>query len=74
MDPNWRLLLSLTNLFTGPIAAGLTLIAMVSSALMLEFAKSESHRTFAAIVFSVSMAVVAVYFVCVMPGPMLIGR
>jgi len=48
--------------FTGPIARGLSLVAIVVGGLMFAFGEGESKRTLAGIVFGVGMAIGAVNF------------
>src|SRR2546425_8849018 len=48
--------------FTGPIARGLSLVAIVVGGLMWAFGEGDSKRAFAGIVFGVGMAVGAVTF------------
>jgi type IV secretory pathway VirB2 component (pilin) len=48
--------------FTGPIARGLSLVAIVVGGLMFSFGEGESKRTLAGIVFGVGMAIGAVNF------------
>ena len=48
--------------FTGPIARGLSLIAIVVGGLMLAFGEGGSKRTLAGIIFGIGMAVGAVNF------------
>ena len=52
----------LKNAFTGPIARGLSLVAIVVGGLMFAFGEGESKRMLAAIVFGVGMAIGAVSF------------
>jgi type IV secretory pathway VirB2 component (pilin) len=48
--------------FTGPIARGLSLVAIVVGGLMFAFGEGESKRMLAGIVFGIGMAVGAVQF------------
>src|ERR1700758_4804428 len=48
--------------FTGPIARGLSLVAVVVGGLMFAFGEGESKRMLAGIVFGVGMAIGAVNF------------
>ncbi len=48
--------------FTGPIAKGLALIAIVIGGLTFAFGEGGAKRTFAGIVFGIGMAVLAVNF------------
>jgi type IV secretory pathway VirB2 component (pilin) len=48
--------------FTGPIARGLSLVAIVIGGLMYAFGEGDSKRTLAGIVFGVGMAIGAVNF------------
>jgi type IV secretory pathway VirB2 component (pilin) len=52
----------LQTAFTGPIAKGLALIAIVVGGLTFAFGEGGSKRTFAGIVFGLGMAVLAVNF------------
>src|SRR3989442_15943344 len=52
----------LQNSFTGPIARGLSLVAIVVGGLMFAFGEGESKRMLAGIVFGVGMAIGAVNF------------
>jgi type IV secretion system protein TrbC len=52
----------LRNAFTGPIARGLSLVAIVVGGLMFAFGEGESKRMLAGIVFGVGMAIGAVNF------------
>jgi len=49
--------------FTGPIARGLSLVAIVVGGLMFAFGEGESKRMLAGIVFGVGMAIGAVNFI-----------
>jgi type IV secretory pathway VirB2 component (pilin) len=48
--------------FTGPIATGLALVAIVVGGLMFAFGEGGSKRTMAGVVFGVGMAIGAVNF------------
>jgi len=48
--------------FTGPIARGLSLVAIVLGGIMFAFGEGDSKRTLAGIVFGVGMAISAVNF------------
>jgi type IV secretory pathway VirB2 component (pilin) len=48
--------------FTGPIARGLSLVAIVVGGLMFAFGEGESKRMLAGIVFGIGMAIGAVNF------------
>jgi type IV secretory pathway VirB2 component (pilin) len=48
--------------FTGPIARGLALIALVIGGLTFAFGEGGAKRTFAGIIFGIGMAVLAVNF------------
>lgn len=48
--------------FTGPIARGLSLVAIVVGGLMFAFGEGESKRMLAGIVFGIGMAIGAVSF------------
>ena len=52
----------LKTAFTGPIARGLSLVAIVVGGLMFAFGEGESKRMLAGIVFGVGMAIGAVNF------------
>src|SRR4051812_18766830 len=52
----------LMQAFTGPIAKGLSLVAIVIGGLMFAFGEGASKRMFSGIVFGVGMAVSAVNF------------
>jgi len=52
----------LQNSFTGPIARGLSLVAIVVGGLMFAFGEGESKRMLAGIVFGIGMAISAVNF------------
>jgi type IV secretory pathway VirB2 component (pilin) len=53
---------ALQTAFTGPIAKGLSLVAIVVGGLMFAFGEGESKRMLAGIVFGVGMAIGAVSF------------
>jgi len=48
--------------FTGPIARGLSLVAIVVGGLMFAYGEGQSKRTMAGILFGVGMAIGAVNF------------
>jgi type IV secretory pathway VirB2 component (pilin) len=48
--------------FTGPIARGLSLVAIVVGGLMFAFGEGESKRMLAGIIFGIGMAIGAVNF------------
>ncbi len=52
----------LQNAFTGTIARGLSLVAIVVGGLMFAFGEGESKRMLAGIVFGIGMAIGAVNF------------
>ncbi len=52
----------LQTAFTGPIARGLSLVAIVVGGIMFAFGEGESKRMLAGIVFGVGMAIGAVNF------------
>ena len=52
----------LQNAFTGPIARGLSLVAIVVGGLMFAFGEGGSKRMFAGIIFGVGMSIAAVNF------------
>ena len=55
--------------FTGPIARGLSLVAVVVGGLMFAYGEGQSKRTMAGIIFGVGMALAAVNFVAwLFPG------
>lgn len=59
----------LQTAFTGTIAKGLSLVAIVVGGLMFAFAEGESKRMLAGIVFGVGMAIGAVNFLAwLFPG------
>src|SRR5215469_14025997 len=51
---------ALKTSFTGPIATGLSLVAIVVGGLMFAYGEGQSKRVFAGIVFGIGMAVGAV--------------
>lgn len=53
---------ALQTAFTGPIATGLALVAIVVGGLMFAFGEGAAKRTLAGVVFGVGMAVGAVNF------------
>src|SRR6267378_2118599 len=53
---------ALKTSFTGPIATGLSLVAIVVGGLMFAFGEGQSKKVFAGIVFGIGMAVGAVNF------------
>jgi type IV secretory pathway VirB2 component (pilin) len=62
-DSPWENAVSvLQTAFTGPIARGLSLVAIVVGGLMFAFGEGESKRMLAGIVFGVGMAIGAVNF------------
>lgn len=62
-DSPWETAVSnLQTAFTGPIAKGLSLVAIVVGGLMFAFGEGESKRMLAGIVFGVGMAIGAVNF------------
>src|SRR6266704_6374830 len=62
-DSPWENAVSvLQNSFTGPIARGLSLVAIVLGGLMFSFGEGDSKRMLAGIVFGVGMAIGAVNF------------
>jgi len=52
----------LQNSFTGPIARGLSLVAIVVGGLMFAYGEGDSKRMLAGILFGVGMAIGAVNF------------
>ena len=52
----------LKNSFTGPIATGLSLVAIVIGGLTFAYGEGQSKRTLAGIIFGVGMAIGAVNF------------
>src|SRR5215831_1662677 len=61
-DPWDQAVQVLQTAFTGPIAKGLSLVAIVVGGLMFAFGEGQSKRTLAGIIFGVGMAVGAVNF------------
>ena len=62
-DSPWENAVSvLQTAFTGPIARGLSVVAIVVGGLMFAFGEGESKRMLAGIVFGVGMAIGAVNF------------
>jgi type IV secretory pathway VirB2 component (pilin) len=62
-DSPWEnAVLVLQTAFTGPIARGLSLVAIVVGGLMFAFGEGESKRMLAGIVFGVGMAIGAANF------------
>jgi type IV secretory pathway VirB2 component (pilin) len=60
---------SLRDSFTGPIARGLSLVAIVVGGLMFAFGEGDSKRMLAGIVFGIGMAIGAVNFMAwLFPG------
>ncbi len=53
---------NLSTSFTGPIARGLSLVAIVVGGLMFAFGEGESKRMLAGIIFGIGMAIGAVNF------------
>jgi type IV secretion system protein TrbC len=53
---------ALQTAFTGPIATGLALVAIVVGGLMFAFGEGAAKRTLAGVIFGVGMAVGAVNF------------
>lgn len=53
---------ALQTAFTGPIATGLALVAIVVGGLMFAFGEGAAKRTLAGVIFGVGMAVSAVNF------------
>jgi type IV secretory pathway VirB2 component (pilin) len=51
-----------TLAFTGPIARGLSLVAIVVGGLMFAFGEGDSKRMLAGILFGVGMAISATHF------------
>ncbi len=52
----------LQNAFTGPIAKGLSLVAIVVGSLMFAFGEGGNKHMFAGIVFGIGMAIAAANF------------
>jgi type IV secretory pathway VirB2 component (pilin) len=62
-DSPWENAVSvLQTAFTGPIARGLSLVAIVVGGLMFAYGEGQSKRTMAGILFGVGMAIGAVNF------------
>src|ERR1700731_2280298 len=61
-DPWTQAVQALQTAFTGPIATGLALVAIVVGGLMFAFGEGAGKRTLAGVVFGVGMAVGAVNF------------
>ena len=62
-DSPWEFAVNaLQTSFTGPIARGLSLVAIVVGGLMFAFGEGESKRMLAGIVFGIGMAIGAVNF------------
>jgi type IV secretory pathway VirB2 component (pilin) len=61
-DPWTQATQALQTAFTGPIATGLALVAIVVGGLMFAFGEGGAKRTLAGVVFGVGMAVGAVNF------------
>jgi len=62
-DSPWENAVSvLQTSFTGPIARGLSLVAIVVGGLMFAYGEGDSKRTIAGILFGVGMAIGAVNF------------
>jgi len=61
-DPWYNAVNVLKTAFTGPIATGLSLVAIVVGGLMFAFGEGQSKKVFAGIVFGIGMAVGAVNF------------
>ena len=60
---------ALQTSFTGPIATGLSLVAIVIGGLMFAFGEGQSKKVFAGIVFGIGMAVGSVNFMAwLFPG------
>jgi type IV secretory pathway VirB2 component (pilin) len=62
MSPWENAVLVLSAAFTGPIARGLSLVAIVIGGLMFAFDTTDSKRMLAGIVFGIGMAIGAVNF------------
>lgn len=59
----------LRNSFTGPIAVGLSLVAIVIGGLTFAYGEGQSKRTLAGIIFGVGMAIGSVNFMAwLFPG------
>ena len=61
-DPWTQAVQALQTAFTGPIATGLALVAIVVGGLMFAFGEGAAKRTLAGVIFGVGMAVGAVNF------------
>jgi type IV secretory pathway VirB2 component (pilin) len=61
-DPWDQAVQVLQNAFTGPIAKGLSLVAIVVGGLMFAFGEGHSKKALAGIIFGVGMAIGAVNF------------
>lgn len=61
-DPWDQAVAVLQTAFTGPIATGLALVAIVVGGLMFAFGEGAAKRTLAGVIFGVGMAVGAVNF------------
>jgi type IV secretory pathway VirB2 component (pilin) len=61
-DPGDNAVNVLRTAFTGPIATGLSLVAIVVGGLMFAYGEGQSKRMLAGIVFGICMAVGAVNF------------
>ena len=61
-DPWDQAVQVLQTAFTGPIATGLALVAIVVGGLMFAFGEGAAKRTLAGVIFGVGMAVGAVNF------------
>ena len=61
-DPWDTVVQVLQTAFTGPIATGLALVAIVVGGLMFAFGEGAAKRTLAGVIFGVGMAVGAVNF------------
>ena len=62
MSPWESAVLVLQTAFTGPIARGLSLVAIVVGGLMFAFGEGDSKRMLAGIVFGIGMSIGAVNF------------
>jgi type IV secretory pathway VirB2 component (pilin) len=68
-DPWTDAVTTLETAFTGPIARGLSLVAIVVGGLMFAFGEGDSKRMLAGIVFGIGMAISAVNFMAwLFPG------
>lgn len=61
-DPWTQAVQALQTAFTGPIATGLALVAIVIGGLMFAFGEGAAKRTLSGVIFGVGMAVGAVNF------------